>query len=249
MSNPITSQALQQNLDAMRQRWRALRQAHERRALSPRAALFEEDDALFDLRDDLHDTMLSFAQGVLEWVERGHDIQWHVSTAPPQPSLSLRALGADIPAPQVIATQLDELLEQLVEPQALATSLDISEEMQRLEQWTSEEQLQVLEFWPDRARVLVIEHLAARARALQDLPTETLAFVDMGRITIMFGRMAEHLKQGWPGRAHGLARAHTPRGTSWAADTKEILEDFVQWRENAPFFDHDPPSGPPPARS
>ena len=242
-------QVLGRRLDAMRGQWRTLRQAHERRASSPRAAL-ADPAILDDLQRDLEEAMISFAQAALEWVERGNSVSWHTgggrASAPERSSLAPieheRSVGSTAleRAEELELTQeevlehIDERIEDFGELPRISDTSDAVEEMQRLEVWTTEEELRLMEAWPDRGRVLAIEHIAARARALQDLPAERLAFIDIGRITVMFGRMAEHLKRGWPGRAHGLARMHSPRTGSWAQDARELLEEFSIWRQRSP---------------
>ena len=229
----LNERTLQQRLDSVRAQWRALRQAHERRALSPRVAL-REDNTLDDLRRGLEEAMLSFSQSTLEWLEQGHGVEFVEHGG------STGRSAASEPAEPVDMDEIMRELDQRVHDFGLISDFEDSgeavEEMQNLEQWTDEEALVRMEYWPDRARVLTIEHIAARARALQEIPAERLAFVDIGRITVMFGRMAEHLKQGWPGRAHGLARAHSPRSHSWAQDARELYEELSIWRQRAPEF-------------
>ena len=227
-------QVLNRRLEAMRAQWRTLRQAHERRAASPRAALADAS-TLDDMQRDLEESMIAFSQTLLEWVERGHGAEWtaHGGTRNASSTSSAeRAEELDLTRDEIIE-HVDERVEEFSELPHVGEHTDAVEEMQRLEQWTTEEELRFMEAWPDRGRVLAIEHIAARARALQDLPNERLAFIDIGRITVMFGRMAEHLKRGWPGRAHGLARMHSPRTSSWAQDAKELLDEFVVWRQRS----------------
>lgn len=228
----IDEQTLMRRLDAMRSQWRTLRHAHERRASSPRAAL-GDPAVIEELQRDLEDTMISFAQAALEWVERGHAIEWRTSPEDARALVLERAEQLDMDAGD-IAAQIDRMIADFEGKPAITSAADAVEEMQRLERWTTEEELRVMEVWPDRGRVLTIEHIAARARALQDIPEDRLAFVDIGRITVMFGRMAEHLKRGWPGRAHGLARMHTPRTGTWANDARELYDELLSWRDRAP---------------
>ena len=232
-------QVLSRRLEAMRAQWRTLRQAHERRASSPRAALADAG-VLDDLQRDLEEAMINFSQSLLEWVERGHGVTWQAN----QNGAAVRHTSASTGGDAYVQDDLDLSSEEITEhieerieefsdlPRIMDTN-DAVEEMKRLEQWTTEEELRYMEAWPDRGRVLAIEHIAARARALQDLPPERLAFIDIGRITVMFGRMAEHLKRGWPGRAHGLARMHSPRTGSWAKDARELLDEFSIWRQRS----------------
>jgi len=230
----INERTLQQRLDSMRAQWRALRQAHERRALSPRVAL-REDNALEDLRRGLEEAMHAYAQASLEWAEGGHGIDFARGEGVAQ------AVVLDRPVEKLdmreLVAELDARISEFGELPEFKDTTEAIEEMQRLERWTEEETLVRMESWPDRGRVLTIEHIAARARALQEIPSDRLAFVDIGRITVMFGRMAEHLKQGWPGRAHGLARAHTPRSITWAQDARELYEELSIWRQRAPEFE------------
>tara|TARA_B100000686_G_scaffold342146_2_gene420724 strand:+ start:271 stop:1011 length:741 start_codon:yes stop_codon:yes gene_type:complete len=230
-------QVLSRRLEAMRAQWRTLRQAHERRASSPRAALADAS-VLDDLQRDLEEAMINFSQSLLEWVERGHGVAWQTN----QNGSTVRhtgSTGEEYPqddlelSSEEITEHIEERIEEFSELPRIMDTNDAVEEMKRLEQWTTEEELRYMEAWPDRGRVLAIEHIAARARALQDLPPERLAFIDIGRITVMFGRMAEHLKRGWPGRAHGLARMHSPRTGSWAKDARELLDEFSIWRQRS----------------
>lgn len=227
-------QVLSRRLEAMRAQWRTLRQAHERRASSPRAALADAG-VLDDMQRDLEESMINFSQSLLEWVERGHGVNWELNGGDRNGMSSSsvdRAEELDL-TNEEIAEHVEERIEEFGELPRIIENNDAVEEMQRLEQWTTEEELRFMETWPDRGRVLAIEHIAARARALQDLSPERLAFIDIGRITVMFGRMAEHLKRGWPGRAHGLARMHSPRTGSWAKDSRELLDEFSIWRQRA----------------
>ncbi len=236
-------QVLTRRLEAMRAQWRTLRQAHERRATSPRAALADAS-VLDDMQRDLEESMINFSQTLLEWVERGHGVSWDANGSASRSGSSNTPGSDNYTEPVQLSTE--ELIEHIEDrlddynelPRVLDTS-DAVEEMKRLEEWTTEEELQIMESWPDRARVLAIEHIAARARALQDLPPERLAFIDIGRITVMFGRMAEHLKRGWPGRAHGLARMHSPRTGSWAKDARELLDEFAVWRRTSSLLNQD----------
>jgi hypothetical protein len=227
-------QVLSRRLEAMRAQWRTLRQAHERRASSPRAALADAG-VLDDMQRDLEESMINFSQSLLEWVERGHGVSWELNGGDRNGMSSSsvdRAEELDLTSEE-ISEHIEERVEEFGELPRILENNDAVEEMQRLEQWTTEEELRFMETWPDRGRVLAIEHIAARARALQDLSPERLAFIDIGRITVMFGRMAEHLKRGWPGRAHGLARMHSPRTGSWAKDSRELLDEFSIWRQRA----------------
>lgn len=225
---------LSRRLEAMRAQWRTLRQAHERRASSPRAALADAS-VLDDMQRDLEESMINFSQSLLEWVERGHGVSWDLNGGDRHGISSSsveRAEELDLSSEE-IAEHIEERIDEFGDLPRILENNDAIEEMQRLEQWTTEEELRFMEAWPDRGRVLAIEHIAARARALQDLPPERLAFIDIGRITVMFGRMAEHLKRGWPGRAHGLARMHSPRTGSWAKDSRELLDEFSVWKQRA----------------
>ena len=230
----INERTLQQRLDFMRAQWRALRQAHERRALSPRVAL-REDNALEDLRRGLEEAMHAFAQASLEWAEGGNEIDFARGDGTTQALVLDRPI--EKPDMEELVAELDARIAEFGELPEFKDTTEAIEEMQRLERWTEEETLARMEAWPDRGRVLTIEHIAARARALQEIPSDRLAFVDIGRITVMFGRMAEHLKQGWPGRAHGLARAHSPRSHNWAQDARELYEELSIWRQRAPEFE------------
>ncbi len=231
-------QVLSRRLEAMRAQWRTLRQAHERRASSPRAAL-ADGSVLDDMQRDLEESMINFSQSLLEWVERGHGVNWEHGGGDRHGMASNsaeRAEELDLTSEE-ITEHIEERIDEFGELPRVLESNDAVEEMQRLEQWTTEDELRFMEAWPDRGRVLAIEHIAARARALQDLPPERLAFIDIGRITVMFGRMAEHLKRGWPGRAHGLARMHSPRTGSWAKDARELLDEFSVWRQRSSELD------------
>ncbi len=229
----VNEKVLSQRLEAMRAQWRALKQAHERRSLSPRVAT-RDDGTVDELRHQLEESMLSFAQIALEWVENGHDIDWKASPSESRAIVLERGAPAKLVDMDVVVAEIDARITEFSEIPALEDTTEAIEEMQRLERWTQEDVLQRMEAWPDRGRVLAIEHIAARARALQEIPSDRLAFVDIGRITVMFGRMAEHLKQGWPGRAHGLARAHTPRSHTWANDAEELYEELTIWRQRSP---------------
>lgn len=123
---------------------------------------------------------------------------------------------------------LHDLLDVLELPEEMVTLEDLVEELEFLEDLTHPEELRDWESLPDEIRVRLMEHLAARARALQGHPLSSPPDVDPQRIGRLFGRMADHLKQGWPGHAHGLALHHAPRSASWRKDAKERIQDIKE---------------------
>lgn len=227
---------LSQQLEQMRTHWRLLRRAHEQHSANP--DMLGDRATLEELRRTLERSMLSFAQSSLEWVEQGHELIWRATPSDTNAVVLERsALPSPLPLAEGSGAVADEIAARLVEFAAsldFHAAADVLDEMQRLEEWTQEDVLERMERWPDRGRVLTIELIAARARHIQELPSSMLELVDIGRITVIFGRMAEHLKQGWPGRAHGLARAHTPRSFSWRQDAEELQEELSIWRQRSP---------------
>lgn len=123
---------------------------------------------------------------------------------------------------------IHDLMDVLELPDEMTSLEDLLEELEFLEDLTHPEELQDWESLPNEIRVRLMEHLAARARGLQGHGLATPPDIDPQRIGRLFGRMADHLKQGWPGHAHGLALHHHPRSGSWRRDARDRIQDIKE---------------------
>lgn len=236
MNDRDMTSKVDQALANMDRAWGQLGRAHRQRASSVSLALDpRRSHELEALESNLAQAMRAVGQAILEARLAGYELDLVPGDGDRREPSEGGVTGAgpvrEPLAPEIVREELDIFLEECATAPTFEDTADAVDEMQRLDEWSSEERLESMEEWPDRARVLYVEIVAARARALQDADRDVLTLIDTGRIAVFFGRLSEHLKVGWPGRAHGLARAHTPRSYSWADDAIELHEELELYVE------------------
>lgn len=123
---------------------------------------------------------------------------------------------------------VDALLRVLGRPTQLNVYTEVVEEFSALRELITEANLSQWLALPDLVRVRTVEFLAARLRALQSHREVTSGAVAdaQSHMRGWFSMLSEHMRQGYPGHAHGLARDHTPRDGSWYEDALARLEDL-----------------------
>jgi len=126
------------------------------------------------------------------------------------------------------ADMVQEIVEGLGSVPVLHGPDKVDEEFAHVRELMTVERLESWEELPAEARVTLMEHLAARTRAIQELPKAERPTVEQPELTELFSGMASHLKVGYPGKAHGLARRHVPRSGTWRQDAQDKLRRLVE---------------------
>ncbi|MEM1348462.1 MAG: hypothetical protein AAGI01_07910 [Myxococcota bacterium] len=254
--DPRLKQQAETSLSRLEQTWATLSRLLSASASDPTTYIHAHEDIEARKRE-MDQELRRLGELCFAWVEqggclsfesmslqgRGVDADAQVAphgAAPPEgsadPGLKRAGYRAAAGAPRSTndahaAAMVQEIVEELGSVPALHGPDTVDEEFARVRELMTTEHLETWEELPAEVRVTLMEHLAARTRAIQELPKAERPTVEQPELTELFSAMANHLKISYPGKAHGLARRHTPRSGTWRQDAQDKLKRLVELQQ------------------